>query len=178
MQQNIKLGQKLLLQENHTTNSCKQKIPNTFQYKYIMSIHGCFEIKWQNFSLSKSSKKIIASKIINWKNKKKKKKSLTNSLMLYPNKKSHILWCYTQIKNLKHSHEEDRNNWPKVDRQKRSGFEAERRLGMASGSVTLSFGGGDVKDELGRRQWNWEVRVWESELERVLRDGNFRWEWH
>ena len=69
--------------------------------------------------------------------------------MLYPNKKSHILWCYTQIKkksyilwcythyliytqikNPKHPHEKDRDIWLEVDWWKRSGFEADGGLGM------------------------------------------------
>ena len=49
--------------------------------------------------------------------------------MLYPNQKSHILWCYAQIKNPKHPYEEERDNWPEVDRRKRSAFEADRWRG-------------------------------------------------
>lgn len=45
VQQNIKLGQELLLKESHTTNSYKQKIHNTFQDKYILSIDGSSKSK-------------------------------------------------------------------------------------------------------------------------------------
>ena len=97
-----------------------------------------------------------------------------------------ILWCYTQIKNSKHVDEEDRDNWPEMDRLKRSdrqrgskadrrrGFKADRQLGTAGGSVASSFGGGDVEDESGGWWWNREVRVWESKLERHLREGEMR----
>ena len=72
--------------------------------------------------------------------------------MLYPNKKSHILWCYTQIKNPKHPHEQDRDNWPEADQRKRSGSEADQRFGTASASVTSSFDGSDIDDESGRQR--------------------------
>ena len=54
-----------------------------------------------------------------------------------------ILWCYTQIKNPQHPYEEDRDNWPKVDRQKRSGSEV-------IGGVDLRLIGG-----LGRLVGQW-----------------------
>ena len=42
----------------------------------------------------------------------------------------HILWCYTQIKNPKHPLQNDRDNWPEVDRQKRSGSEVDGSVGL------------------------------------------------
>ena len=139
-----------------------------------IKMNWCSEIKWQNVSLSKNNKKIIASKIINWKNKKKK--SLTTFFDVIP-----ILWCYTQIKNPKHPHEEDRDNWLEVDRQKRSGSKVDGGVGLrligglgrlvgqwrqtsVVATLRMSRTGGDERVSL-------RERCWESKLERVLRDG-------
>ena len=142
-------------------------------------MNGCSEIKWQNVSLSNNNKKIIASKIINWKNKKKK--SLTTFFDVIPKSKiPSIHMKKTETTDLKWIDGREvglRRSAACVWGRWRRGSEADWWLGTAGGLVTLSFGGGEVEDESSRQWWNREVRVWESELERVLRDESFKWEW-
>ena len=66
-----------------------------------------------------------------------------HSWMLWDQMTELFIWCYTQIKNPQHPYEEDRDNWPKVDRQKRSGSEV-------IGGVDLRLIGG-----LGRLVGQW-----------------------
>ena len=114
-----------------------------------------------------------------------------------------ILWCYTQIKNptffdvipksKNHQHplQNDRDNWPEVDWQKRSGFEAIGGLGRLVGwwrqasvavTLTMSRASGGKQSELERpelREWAWErwalEMKWEWAWERWA--SEMSWEW-
>ena len=93
--------------------------------------------------------------------------------MLYPNKKSPILWCYTQIKNPKHPHEEDRDSWLEVDRQKKSGSELIGGMGLRRMAAWVWLIGG-----LGRLvgRWRWALVAATLRMSQASGGETERWE--
>ena len=170
--------------KTRTRTSITRKLHNKFlqteNFQYIPiqihSVHswmlwiktnGCSKIKWQNDSLSKNKKKIIASKIINWKNKKKN--SLTTFFDVIPKSKiPSIHMKKTETTDLKWIDRREvglRRSVAWVWGDRRRGSERDGRLGWLVGRwhrASVGVERPELREWIERPEFN--HRSWESEL--------------